>query len=72
MTTKAPNDIAWKCWQSKRADFAKNVGISPQDLVLLDEYFTPGGKVSKLARTHQEKAVSVLLDFGSFVSEKLS
>lgn len=72
MTTKAPNNIAWQYWQSKRADFASSVGISPQDLALLDEYFAPGNEISKLARTHQKKAVDAVVGFGAFVAEKLS
>ena len=72
MTTKAPNDIAWKYWQPKRAEFANTVGISPQDLALLDEYFSPGGEVSKLAKTHQTKAVDAVAGFGAFVAKKLS
>jgi hypothetical protein len=71
MTVKASNDIAWKCWQSKRAEFANTVGISPQDLALLDEYFAPGGEVSKLAKTHQIKAVDAVVNFGAFVAKKL-
>ncbi len=72
MTTKTPNNIAWQHWQSKRAEFANSVGISSQDLALLDEYFSPGGEVSKLARTHQTKAVDAVVGFGTFVAKKLS
>lgn len=72
MTTKTPNDIAWKYWNSKRLNFSSNVGISPQDLALLDEYFAPGGEISKLAKTHQTKAVDAVVGFGSFVARKLS
>ena len=72
MTIKTPNNIAWQYWQSKRAEFANSVGISSQDLALLDEYFSPGGEVSKLARTHQTKAVDAVVGFGTFVAKKLS
>ena len=72
MTTKAPNDIAWRHWQALRSDFSERVGISPQDLALLDEYFSPGGEVSKLAKTHQKRAVEAVVGFGSFVAAKLA
>ena len=72
MTTKTPDNIAWQHWQSKRLNFSANVGITPQDLALLDEYFSPGGDVSKLAKTHQTKAVDAVVGFGSFVAKKLS
>ena len=69
---KNPPAAAWTHWVTKREELVEKTGISPQDLQILDAFFAPGGEISKMARTHQTRAVDTLVSFASFAADRLA